>query len=65
MGFTFLMKWIDVKLNKVLSNTEHKKTAWSKDVTSETILKCFSAAGFKKKMFKTYVKVPEVQICTM
>lgn len=46
--FKRLTKSINVKLNKILSDDEHKTTAWSEDVKSETILKCISAEGFLK-----------------
>lgn len=47
--FKRLTKSRNVKLNKILSDDEHKKIAWSKDVKFETILKCISAEGFLKK----------------
>ncbi|XP_025415698.1 tigger transposable element-derived protein 4-like [Sipha flava] len=60
-------------LNKVISNNKNNITitlrdcisevskAWSNDVASEIIKKCFSRAGFKKMFIKTDVKVPDVQ----
>jgi len=60
-------------LNKVISNLEQKTTitlrdyisevskAWSNNVPSKTIKKCFSKAGFKNAIIKTDIEIPDVQ----
>lgn len=63
---------LKVYYRKHILNIENKTTitlrdcisevskAWSNDVTSETIEKCFSKSGFKKKFIKTDIEVPDV-----
>jgi len=60
-------------LNKVILNLEQKTTitlrdciseiskALSTDVTSGTIKKCFSKAGFKNEIVETNIEIPDVQ----
>lgn len=59
-------------LNKVILNNNQKTTitlwdciselskAWSNDMTSKTIEKCFSKAGFNNKVIETDVEVPDL-----